>query len=26
VIVPSGSAEDFKSVDGWNKFKTIVEE
>ena len=26
VIVPRGSAEDFKSVDGWNKFKTIVEE
>ena len=26
VIVPRGSAEDFKSVEGWNKFKTIVEE
>lgn len=26
VIVPKGSASDFKSVDGWNKFKTIVEE
>jgi len=26
VIVPSGSASDFKSVEGWNKFKNIVEE
>ena len=26
VIVPKGSASDFKSVEGWNKFKTIVEE
>lgn len=26
VIVPRGSASDFKSVEGWNKFKTIVEE
>lgn len=26
VIVPKGSASDFKSVDGWNKFKNFVEE
>lgn len=26
VIVPKGTASDFKSVDGWNKFKNFVEE
>ncbi|MBR2101477.1 MAG: leucine-rich repeat domain-containing protein [Prevotella sp.] len=26
VIVPKGTASDFKSVEGWNKFKNIVEE